>query len=558
MYLRVARLSWPLVSLPRQAVLTNSIQFNQFNHMGNVAASRPEVAETLRKHSEDVLKAMVMKRREAEYCRCFKCAEVLVERDGGSFDCDGCGKKIDEVRYTCPKSKQTEDGRTVPRCDVDYCVDCWGEIIEAVKLSLRKGIDDGEMEAASRSGSRSPPGQESRGLRGLSRDDDGSSEEEPLAFSGGGAPRSFGGGPRRAQWSSDDDDDDAALAASSPAHRSTARAPRPRLRPLAPKKNVIYTATGPRSVAFEAESFNVFVWLLPHSKELVAALKKASTDHKEATHDPAQEWLRCSVSFEQCVAQLTKSGGVFGDQASKTPPFKWDGSTPVNVGFTVWRQPGNVGLTMRGRAAVEVLRQRAGTGSGSGSDNGSSSQPPDERDLEVTETHWVQIEVARSKTSSPSLTDVLGHMKKMEGRLTDVVFEAAELVVCASQRAFPTACILIPEEILAPPQAAPKVGGSPKGPKGLRLERLRKKALSMTQTMYKCSLDPTAFISEAVKAKLCTKYFLYMICEVCGGRGDREPFEMQVMQGKCEELEKCLPVAKATLQLASVVNFSAK
>ena len=236
-----------------------------------------------------------MKRREAEYCRCFKCAEVLVERDGGRFHCDGCGKKIDEVRYTCPKLKQTEDGRTVPRCDVDYCVDCWGEIIEAVKLSLRKVIDDGEMEAASRSGSRSPPGQESRGLRGLSRDDDGSNEEEPLAFSGGGAPRSGGGGPRRAQWSSDDDDDDAALAASSPAHRSTARAPRPRLRPLAPKKNVIYTATGPRSVAFEAESFNVFVWLLPHSKELVAALKRPAPTTRRLRTTPRKSG--CGAPF---------------------------------------------------------------------------------------------------------------------------------------------------------------------------------------------------------------------------------------------------------------------
>ena len=31
-------------------------------------------------------------------------------------------------------------------------------------------------------------------------------------------------------------------------------------------------------------------------------------------------------------------------------------------------------------------------------------------------------------------------------------------------------------------------------------------------------------------------------------------FEMQVLEGKCEALERCLPVAKATLQLASLAN----
>jgi len=82
---------------------------------------------------------------------------------------------------------------------------------------------------------------------------------------------------------------------------------------------------------------------------------------------------------------------------------------------------------------------------------------PDESELEVVTTHFLQVEIARksagsvgSASSSQSQDCLLGHLKAMEGHLTANMLRAADSVVCSMQRQIPAVCVIIPE-VLHPP-----------------------------------------------------------------------------------------------------------
>ena len=385
------------------------------------------------------------------------------------------------------------------------------------------------------------------GDRSRSRDHDRDTRPTRSRSRGGG-----GGNARSRGYGDDDSHDESSSGDGEDEYRRSGAAQRSRGRDdgdhleTRTKRDVLYTAMGPKAIPFSADQFAVAVWALPQTQQILQELQRSGVkddQYEKATH-VEDDWLRTSLSMEGCVTSF--GSNLPGGEQSTTNwcDFKWDGKSPIHLPFVNYIRPGCAEFTFYGQAVVEAY----------------DGKPPETADRRKKKkpraVYRLQLAVERTARPETSNNALLGHLVKMQAGMEAKIDRAAERLSWSItgqindllKNTCPTTCVVLANRI-----GEDNDVGNSKGTK-----KKREKVVANLKAMYRCAMKPGEFLDKTFKDTL----FLYLVCEQCGKpQPGAECLEIKKKKGKKDGekwLRKALPIAKATLQLVRATASAAR